>query len=114
MRRVLWFLKWKATWWICQKSLCSDAQSDIQEGLAAYSEKQSAMLWKMGRQFADQWYSLLVGNGLLVDWPEEFLVGHPTIPIPQVSSDVVHDDDPLPVDEDDDVLPVYDEDDLFN
>jgi hypothetical protein len=67
------------TWWLNLKALQKDVQPDIHEGLAAYSEKQAATLLKMGMLFANQWYLTLVGNGLPVEWPEEFLIHRPTV-----------------------------------
>ena len=100
MHRVLWFLKWKATWWTNQRDLRSDVRSDIQEGLTAYSAKQSATLLGMGMKFANKWYEILVENGLSVEWPEEFLPSCSAIIARNNPLQVMQDDDPLIIDDD--------------
>lgn len=69
MRRVLYFLRWRRQWWLDQAQLRSDARSDIREGLEAYSAKQAQILEDLTLKFADEWYGLLIGNGLNTDWP---------------------------------------------
>jgi hypothetical protein len=99
MRRVLCFLKWKAKWWIDRQDLRTDVRPDIQEGLVAYSQKQSAILLRMATRFANQWRPTLFTRGLPVDWPSEFLLCHSNLPMPTISADVIRDDEPLPVDD---------------
>jgi len=99
MRRTLWFLNWKATWWIEQDSR-EDMGPDFQEGFAAYSSRQSALLCEMEKQFADKWYSILVENGLCVEWPEKCMVGRHAIPVHSITLDEISDDEPLALDDD--------------
>jgi len=73
MRRVLWFLRWKISWWKEQGSLRQDVLPDIREGLVAYAEKQAAILDRMRIKFSDEWYGVLATNGLSTEWPEEDL-----------------------------------------
>jgi hypothetical protein len=107
MQRVLSHLKWKATWWISQQGMRTDVRSDIQEGLVAYSEKQSALLWKMGMQFASQWLPVLMEHGLPTEWPDEFLPYSRNSRASHNPSSAVSDDNPLPLD--DDTLPLNDD-----
>jgi hypothetical protein len=77
-----------------------DVKPDLREGLVAYSEKQTSILQRMATQFANQWHPILVTNGLPVEWPSEFSLVRSDLSCPGISSDVVCDDDPLPIDDD--------------
>ena len=99
MRRILWYLKWKAEWWTSRKDL-RDVRLDIKEGLEAYSSKQSALLLCMGGQFAAKWYPLLTENELRTEWPQEFLVGLSSAQPADVDPEILLDDHPLIIDDD--------------
>jgi len=51
-----------------------NARSDIKQGLEAYAAKQVAILQQMAHQFAEEWYPLLVGYGINIEWPEEYRI----------------------------------------
>ena len=70
MRRVLYFLKWREKWWIDQGERRGMARSDIQDGLKAYAAKQASIIAGLAERFADEWYPLVVGRNVAVEWPE--------------------------------------------
>jgi len=70
MRRVLWFLEWKATWWDGQSHLQCDTSPELREGLSAYAAKQSSLLREMSVAFARDWAPVLAAFGMTTeDWP---------------------------------------------
>ena len=97
MRCVLWYLSWKRQWWVNHAHLRTDARLDVQMGLAGYAEKQAALLFRMGKRFADEWYPILIGKGFLTEWPEEFLDGRFEFRASLVASDPIPDDDVLDI-----------------
>lgn len=73
MRRVLRYFEWKALWWKAQRDRRLQAEIDVREGAAAYAEKQAAIINKLAKSFASQWYPLLASNGLPTNWPSDML-----------------------------------------
>lgn len=73
MRRVLAYFEWKAEWWLQQGGLRANEGEDMQEALNAYAVKQAQVLWDMGDSFANQWYPLLVSQGIDPKWPSRYL-----------------------------------------
>ena len=100
MRRILWFLKWKAEWWTSQQSSRLGIRPDIQEGMTAYSSKQSAILLHIGRRFAEMWYPLLTENQLGTEWPQDFLTGLSAVEPADITAEILLDDHPLVIDDD--------------
>lgn len=70
MRRVLHFLMWHEQWWVEQGERRSNVRSDIQDGLRAYAAKQASIRAGLAEKFADRWYPLLAGRGIVAEWPE--------------------------------------------
>jgi hypothetical protein len=57
-----------------QHDLCCDnISAAVRQGIDAYAIKQAALVIRMGKLFAEQWYPVLVKNGKLIDWPAEFM-----------------------------------------
>ena len=73
MRRVIEFFEWKANWWVEQKGLRTDINSELADGLQAYAEKQAHILRTMAKKFGGMWYPTLLKNGLDVDWPSQYI-----------------------------------------
>jgi hypothetical protein len=73
MRRVLYFLQWKAQWWSSQSALRLDAPTRVQQGIAAYAAKQAAISHSMAGSFATKWYPTLKKSQISVDWPSRYL-----------------------------------------
>ena len=69
MRRVLAYFEWKAEWWLQRGGWRANEGEDMQEALNAYAAKEAQVLWDMGDSFADQWYPLLVSQGIDPKWP---------------------------------------------
>jgi hypothetical protein len=74
MRRVLCFLKWKAKWWQSQGPRRDIEDLSLQEGLRAYSAKQSQIFEDMAHRFATLWYSELARINIEIEWPEDLLL----------------------------------------
>ena len=72
MRRVLCFFVWRAAWWMQQSALRVESE-EMQEGLRAYAHQQSQILQDMGESFAQEWYPLLAGYGVDLEWPRHYL-----------------------------------------
>ena len=96
MRRVLTFLDWKANWWRKQQHARIQVEDDLAEGIAAYAAKQANINCSLAQSFAEKWYSLLVDNGLPVEWPEGYKGLTPVL------AKTVHDVDEQDEDEDED------------
>ena len=73
MRRVLAYFEWKAEWWLQRGGWRANEGEDMQEALNAYAAKEAQVLWDMGDSFADQWYPLLVSQGIDPKWPSRYL-----------------------------------------
>jgi hypothetical protein len=73
MRRVLSYLQWKSEWWLARHSLRSGTTKELNEGLSAYATKQHALLQRMARRFAAQWWPVVSANHLDMKWPEHFM-----------------------------------------
>jgi hypothetical protein len=74
MRRVLYYMDWRAHHW---RSLISKRQvpdSALREGVAAYAEKQAYIAHGMARNFSHKWLPLLGGNSITPDWPEHYII----------------------------------------
>jgi hypothetical protein len=69
MRRVIAFLDWKAAWWRSQSQRRSDVRNDIQDGLAAYANRQGHLMQHLAETFAAMWYPILTKAGLQIEWP---------------------------------------------
>jgi hypothetical protein len=69
MRRVVYFLGWKASQW---RSRASEriAAPDLQQGLTAYATRQSDIAEKLAKQFAHKWSLVLADFSLNVTWPD--------------------------------------------
>jgi hypothetical protein len=74
MRWVVAYFEWKAGWWLQQGGLHANEGDNMQEALNAYSAKQAQVLLDMGESFANQWYPLLVSQGIDPKWPSWYLV----------------------------------------
>lgn len=55
MRRVRAFLTWQADWWASQETRRPDADTTLQEGLAAYARHQSHLRTALRDHFEKQW-----------------------------------------------------------
>jgi hypothetical protein len=73
MRRVLWFFWWKRMSWMKMADQREDLRPDLQEGLAGYAAKQAAVLDNLGTWFANDWYVILLANGLETEWLEKYV-----------------------------------------
>lgn len=73
MRRVLFFLTWKADWWRSQGPRRDTVHPSLQDGLMAYSTKQARILEELARSFAALWFPELAGANIDVEWPEDLL-----------------------------------------
>lgn len=78
MRRVIFYLEWKADWWQQQTRRRSNAgentaRDDVQSGIEAYSHRQSQMLRSIAKSFASLWYPILTEANLPTNWPTEYL-----------------------------------------
>ena len=73
MRRVLWFLNWRATEWKSQGRQRQVMDSNLQDGLTAYANKQSRIFKAMAHRFGKLWYPELAGHNIEMQWPPEFL-----------------------------------------
>jgi hypothetical protein len=91
MRRVLVFFDWKAGWWVTRADARTGVDEVLREGLQAYAAKQAAILKNMARRFSDLWYGRHVANGLVPEWPDEYVIGHSTDE-PMDTSNTVGDD----------------------
>ena len=69
MRRVLYFLEWKAQWWLDRGDGRPDAPIPVQQGLAGYAAKQAAVCHSMATSFAHRWYPIHIKWGIPINWP---------------------------------------------
>jgi hypothetical protein len=77
MCRVLCYMDWRVQYW---RELVSKRQvldTTLQEGIAAYAEKQAHIAQAMAYNFSQRWLPLLGGNSLTPDWPERYGVAPP-------------------------------------
>jgi len=73
MRRVLFFLNWKARWWMEQGENCLNVTAELREGLQAYAAKQASVLKRMAQYFASQWRGIHSAYNITAEWPDECL-----------------------------------------
>ncbi|EIN10159.1 hypothetical protein PUNSTDRAFT_64703, partial [Punctularia strigosozonata HHB-11173 SS5] len=71
MRRVLTFLRSKATWWEKQRGLRM-AEDRVMRGIDAYACRQARILTKLGSVFASRWLPLLKISDLGGQWIAQF------------------------------------------
>lgn len=70
MCHVLCYMDWCAEYWCGLVSLRKDLDTTVQEGTAAYAEKQAYIVRAMARNFSQQWVPVLDGHSIVPDWPE--------------------------------------------
>jgi hypothetical protein len=84
MRRVLYFLDWKARWWTDQIPLQANKPPELREGCIAYAAKQATVLHNLALSFAQQWRPILEGYGMhTMKWPAAYIqsaLAHPHPP----------------------------------
>ncbi|EIN09881.1 hypothetical protein PUNSTDRAFT_36825, partial [Punctularia strigosozonata HHB-11173 SS5] len=71
MRRVLTYLRAKASWWEERRDLRM-TEHCVMRGLDAYACRQSRILTKLGTVFASQWLPLLKISNLGAEWIPQF------------------------------------------
>ena len=72
MRRVLEYLRWKATWWESKAKVRKDVDLAVGNGLLAYSGKQAMIYNRLAQRFAKQWSFTLQGQGIRASWQQQF------------------------------------------
>lgn len=87
MRRVLVYFEWKARWWMIQGPRRAANRPDIQEGIIAYSAKQTAIYNDLAKSFATQWYPFMHSHSLPTNWPAHCLPET----LPHTPMDITHD-----------------------
>ena len=73
MRRTIYFLEWKANWWVERASARADAPSRVQRGISAYAAKQGAIHRAIAMSCAEQWYPILVKQHTPIQWPQQYI-----------------------------------------
>jgi hypothetical protein len=73
MRRTIYFLEWKATWWSELSFSRPDAQPAVQSGICAYAAKQAAVCRSMAMSFAKSWHPSLKKQGIAIEWPSQYI-----------------------------------------
>lgn len=71
MRRVLTYLRARATWWEEQQDRRID-DDQVMRGLNAYACRQARILTELGGVFASQWLPLLKISALGSEWISQF------------------------------------------
>jgi hypothetical protein len=74
MRRVLYYMDWRAQYWQTLTSKRQGLDAVLQEGMAAYAEKQAYIARTMALTFSQRWLPLLEANSFHPDWPERYTV----------------------------------------
>jgi hypothetical protein len=74
MRRTIVYYEWKESWWLEQETRRSAGDDSIQQGLAAYAQKQAHYCKCLAESFARAWLPFLESQGILPDWKTRY--GH--------------------------------------
>lgn len=72
MHCVLCYMDWHAEYWCGLVSSHEDLDTTVQEGMAAYAEKQAYIAQAMACNFSQQWVPVLDGHSIVPDWPERY------------------------------------------
>ena len=72
MRRVIEYLRWKATWWQARTSLRGHHDSGIVSGISGYANKQAAICGGMAEQCASYWVPCLKDKDITPSWASYF------------------------------------------
>lgn len=94
MRRVVVYLEWRAGWWRAQGQRRRDVgsdESDILDGVEAYSQKQAAIAEGLALSCARYWLPMLQRYGLDSEWGSRYVLS--TQPIPTSAPHESHADD---------------------
>lgn len=78
MRRVPWYMKWKARWWINQAGgrdvdpvpPLKATSPLLKAGCRAYAAKQAYIWLSLEEKFRDIWTPLLIEYKFSVEWPQ--------------------------------------------
>ena len=71
VHRTIYFLEWKANWWVERASAHADASSCVQRGISAYAAKQGVIHHAIAMSCAEQWYPILVKQHTPIQWPSK-------------------------------------------
>jgi hypothetical protein len=74
MSRVLHYMDWRAQYWRSLVSSCQVSDTTLQEGTAAYAEKQAYIVQEMALKFSQKWLPELRGDPIVLAWPERYRV----------------------------------------
>lgn len=85
MRRVLAFFEYKATWWTGQRARRSDEGVALQQGVAAYADKQADIYRRLAKKFASQWLPYLMSQSIVPLWASQY----PSLPPTDIDLDSV-------------------------
>ncbi|EIN05220.1 hypothetical protein PUNSTDRAFT_75047 [Punctularia strigosozonata HHB-11173 SS5] len=72
MRRVLTYIRAKASWWDKQQDQRIEENLCLMRGLNAYARRQSRILTRLGAVFASRWLPLLKIKDLGGEWTSQF------------------------------------------
>jgi hypothetical protein len=70
MHHVICYMDWHAWYWRLLISKCQVLDAALQEGMAAYAEKQAHIAEAMAHKCSQEWFPLLEGFSIIPDWPE--------------------------------------------
>jgi hypothetical protein len=68
MRRTIVYYEWKESWWLEQEVRRSAGDDSIQQGLAAYAQKQAYYCKCLAESFARAWLPFLESQGIIPVW----------------------------------------------
>jgi hypothetical protein len=70
MRRIPWYMEWKAQWWEQQATRrFEDGTVLLDMGCRAYAAKQAHICRSLGSKFRRMWKPLLDEQNCVLDWP---------------------------------------------
>jgi hypothetical protein len=74
MRRTIIYYEWKESWWLEQAITHSAGVESIQQGAAAYAQKQAYFCKCLAESFASAWLPFLESQEIFPDWTTRY--GH--------------------------------------
>jgi len=77
MRRILCYMDWRSHYWRSLVSKREVLDATVNEGIAAYAEKQAYIAQMMAHRFSQRWLSVLEGHCIPPDWPVHYTSSTP-------------------------------------